>query len=51
MFHTEESPLSHLHSALETYEGVRNRLEQREMEGEYLVDERDAVEGEVSDSD
>lgn len=30
---------------------MQRRLEQRELEDEYLVDERDAVEGEVSDSD
>ena len=43
--------MGHTKSALETYEGVRRRLEQRDLAGEYLVDERDAVEGEVSDSD
>ena len=46
----EKSPLSHTYS-LETYESVQKRLEQREIESEYLVDERDGVDGDVSDSD
>ena len=46
----EKSPLSHTYS-LETYDAVSKRLEQRGLESEYLVDERDGVEGDVSDSD
>ena len=46
----EKNPLSQNYQ-LDTYEAVQKKLELREMEDEYLVDERDAVEGEVSDSD
>ena len=42
--------MSQIHT-LETYEAVQKRLELRELESEYLTDERDAVDGEVSDSD
>ena len=46
----EQNPLSQNYQ-LDTYEAVQKKLEMREMEDEYLVDERDAIEGEVSDSD
>ena len=39
-----------MHS-LASYEAVQKRLELRDLEDEYLSDERDAVTGEVSDSD
>ena len=35
---------------LDSYESVRLRLEERDMEGEYAVDDRE-LGGEVSDSD
>ena len=37
--------------ALDTYEAIQRRLEQRDLEDEYLADGRDAAEGELSDSD
>ena len=36
---------------MDTYDAIQKKLELREQESEYLVDERDAVEGEVTDSD
>ena len=46
----QDNPLSQNYQ-LDSYEAVQRKLEQRDMEGEYLVDERDAVDGEVTDSD
>lgn len=44
----KRNPLSH---NLDSYEAIQRRLERREAEDEYLVDERDAIDGEVTDSD
>lgn len=46
----EKAPLTQLHN-MDTYDAIQKKLELREQESEYLVDERDAVEGEVTDSD
>ena len=47
---SERDPLTGLHK-LDSYEAVQKRLELRDMEDEYLVDDRDAIDGEVTDSD
>ena len=36
---------------LETYQSVQDKLKQRDLEDEYLSDGRDAVEGDITDSD
>ena len=36
---------------LQTYQSVQDKLKQRDMEEEYLSDERDIVEGDITDSD
>ena len=36
---------------LETYAAVQDKLKQRDQEDEYLSDGRDAVEGDLTDSD
>ena len=50
LLQSENNPLSQAFQ-LDSYEAVQKKLERRDVEDEYLIDERDAVDGEVTDSD